>query len=246
MNLQSLPHNGAATMCTLDKKFEPADLAAVSSSCRAGVCSPILAAMNLLNIGVLIADGECRIIFANDCATELLRSSKGTLIRNTRSADRVHDRSPFSKRLREAISGGDHRLDSFLALNGAGTDSLIVQIVPYRSNEPGQVGASGSILFVSDASKKPDLDLRPTAKLYGLTRTELRLLEALLSGETVGDYAQKWGVTQNTVKGHLAQLFRKTQTRRQSELVLRVLANPMFRLASRHSATRPTTPGSTL
>ena len=201
--------------------------------------------MNLLNVGVLIVDGECRITFANDYATELLRSLKGAFTREPRSADRVHDAIPFSKLLREAISGGDHRVD-FLALNGVGANSLIVQIVPYRSDDPGQLGASGSILFVSDVSTKPELDLRPTAKLYGLTRAELRLLEALLGGETVGNYAQKCGVTVNTVKGHLAQLFRKTQTRRQSELVLRVLANPVFRFASRHSATRPTTQGSTL
>jgi DNA-binding CsgD family transcriptional regulator len=246
MNLQSLPHNGAATMCTFDREFEPTDLAAVSSSCRAGVCSPILAAVNLLNVGVLIVDGECRITFANDYATEVLRSSKGTLIRNTRSAERVHNLSPFSKRLREAISCGDDQLDRFLVFSGADTDCLIVQIVPYRSDEPGQAGASGSILFVSGATATSNLDVRPTATLYGLTRAELRLLEALLNGEKVGDYAKRRGVTLNTVKGHLTQLFRKTQTSRQSELVLRVFANPVFRLASRHSSTRSTSQGSAL
>ncbi len=233
-------------MCMTHPDLEPADPAIGTGRCPAGVSLPVLTAMNALNLGILIVDSECRITFANDYATELLRSLRGTRIRNPRSPDRIHDASPFDRLLREAISDSDHRADGLLALNSTGANSLIVQIVPYRSDDPAQVGASGSILFVSDASTKPDLDLGPTAKLYGLTRAELRLLEALLSGEKVGDYAQKWGVTQNTVKGHLAQLFRKTQTCRQSELVLRVLANPVFRLASRHSGTRPTEQGSTL
>jgi DNA-binding CsgD family transcriptional regulator len=202
---------------------------------------PVLVAMNALNLGILIVDSECRITFANDYATELLRSSRST--RFQRSADRVQDANPFDRRLREAISDNDRKSDGFISLSSAGANSLIVQIVPYRSDDPGQGAASGSILFVSDASTRPDLDLGPIARLYGLTRAELRLLEALLKGEKIGDYAQKWGVTHNTVKGHLTQLFRKTQTCRQSELVLRVLANPVFRLASRHAASRATEQG---
>jgi DNA-binding CsgD family transcriptional regulator len=231
-------------MYMTDPKLEPADPAIEASHRQAGVSLPVLTAMNSLNLGILIVDHECRITFANNYATELLRSLRGVQLHNPRSADRIHSASPFDKRLREAISDRDRRADSFFALNSAGANSLIVQIVPYSSG--GESGASGSILFVGDATSKPDLDLGPTAKLYGLTRAELRLLEALLGGEKVGDYAKKWGVTHNTVKGHLAQLFRKTQTCRQSELVLRVLANPVFRLASRHSPTRPTEQGSTL
>lgn len=230
-------------MCITDP-LDPVDPLREAHRRVAGMPVAILTVMNSLNLGILIVDAECRITFANDYATKLLRSLRGFRFDPRRPADRLQYRSPFDKRLREAISGCDHRADNFFALNGVSANSLIVQIVPYDSDEPGRIGASGSILFVSDASTKPDLDLGPTAKLYGLTRAELRLLEALLNGEKIGDYAQKERVTQNTVKGHLAQLFRKTQTCRQSELVLRVLANPVFRLASRHSAIRPSEPGS--
>jgi DNA-binding CsgD family transcriptional regulator/PAS domain-containing protein len=220
----------AAKMSMTDPEREPADSI---SRRHTGVSFPVLAAMNSLNLGILIVDRECRITFANEYATELLRSLGGAQVQRHPSTDRVHGASPFDKRLRKAISNGDDRADGFLALNGAGTNSLIVQIVPYAS---AQGGESGSILFVSDPSTKPDLDLRPTARFYGLTGAELRLLEALLNGEKAGDYAKRNGVTLNTVKGHLSQLFRKTQTCRQSELVLRILANPVFRLASRHVA----------
>lgn len=231
-------------MCMTDPKHESAGQLFEDGRCKAGLPQALFTAMNALNLGILIVDGECRIIFANAYATKLLQSLRGPPVKTTRRADRIGDASPFDSRFREAISTGKCRTDGFLALNGAGVNSMIVQTVPYRDEDTGQAGASGSILFVSDVTTKPELDLTPTAKLYGLTRAELRLLEALLSGEKLNDYARRERVTQNTVKGHLAQLFRKTQTCRQSELVLRVLANPVFRLASRHSAIHPPDRGS--
>ena len=207
---------------------------------RPNLSAALCTAMNLLNLGILIVDHECRITFANDYATELLRSVRGVRVPDTLSADRNNGASSFNKRLRDAIADGGQRSDSLLALTGADAQTLIVQIVPYRSTGSGQEGVSGSILFVSDIRTAPDLDLRPAAKLYGLTRAELRLLEAVLRGETVAGYSKTEGVTLNTVKGHLAQLFRKTQTCRQSQLVLRVLGNPVFRLASSLAVSRRT------
>ena len=233
-------------MYMTDPKLEPDDPLLETQSRQAGVPLPVLTAINWLNLGILVVDRECRITFANDYATELLRSLKGTRNVSPRAADPIRSASPFDKQLREAISDGDHQTENLLSLNGAGKNSLVVRIVPYGSDDPGQAGGSGSILFVSDASVRPDLDFGPTAKLYGLTPAELRLLEALLRGERIGGYAKKRGLTRNTVKFHLAQLFRKTQTRCQSELVLCVLANPVFRLASHHPVLQPINQGSHL
>lgn len=56
-------------------------------------------------------------------------------------------------------------------------------------------------------------------KLYDLTPAELRVASALLAGQSPEQYALEAGVTQNTVRSQLKSLFRKTGTRRQSELV---------------------------
>jgi DNA-binding CsgD family transcriptional regulator len=74
------------------------------------------------------------------------------------------------------------------------------------------------------------VDLRPITRLYGLTGAEARLLQALVRGERVGTYAKNAGITLNTAKGYLKQLFSKTQTRRQSDLLRLVLSNPLLRL----------------
>jgi len=55
--------------------------------------------------------------------------------------------------------------------------------------------------------------------LYNLSPAELRVAAALLAGKSPEEYASKAGVTMNTVRTQLKNLFQKTGTRRQSELV---------------------------
>ena len=64
------------------------------------------------------------------------------------------------------------------------------------------------------------------ADAYGLTASEARLLGALLDGKRLEDAAAQFGVSLNTVKTHLQNVFRKTDTTRQSELLSLVLTGP--------------------
>jgi DNA-binding CsgD family transcriptional regulator len=197
------------------------------------VMGHVLAAINMLNLGILVVDREARIIFANHFARDLLQSPSEASAPNQPSANARQSAGALDRRLRQAISGREHAADSYLALPASGDKSLIALVVPCRNDTSGE---TNSILFVSNPTADLDVDLRPIARLYGLTGAEIRLLDALLKGQRAGAYAKLAGVTLNTVKGHLNQLFRKTQTSRQSELVLRVLANPAFRVVSARPA----------
>lgn len=55
--------------------------------------------------------------------------------------------------------------------------------------------------------------------LFDLTSAEARLASALASGLTLAEAASAGGVSITTARSHLAQVFRKTATRQQSELV---------------------------
>jgi len=57
------------------------------------------------------------------------------------------------------------------------------------------------------------------AKVYNLTAGEIRLLDAVVKVSGVKALAEALGVKQATVKTHLHNVFRKTGTARQSELV---------------------------
>jgi DNA-binding CsgD family transcriptional regulator len=61
------------------------------------------------------------------------------------------------------------------------------------------------------------------ATRYSLTTSEMRVLEAVLRVNGVRAVAELLGLSQATVKTHLHNLFRKTGTNRQSDLVKRVV-----------------------
>ena len=65
--------------------------------------------------------------------------------------------------------------------------------------------------------------------MFGLTPAEARLAQAIAAGTSLKDYAEVAGVSINTVRTHLAHIFTKTDTRRQSDLI-RLLARAIPRL----------------
>jgi DNA-binding CsgD family transcriptional regulator len=88
--------------------------------------------------------------------------------------------------------------------------------------KPTSMGTAGRFLvFVRPES--PDADSRQRLLAhFQLTRAQADLLAALVAGESPREYGARRGLSPNTVKSHLAEVFRKTETRRQAELLLLV------------------------
>jgi DNA-binding CsgD family transcriptional regulator len=61
--------------------------------------------------------------------------------------------------------------------------------------------------------------LEVLAKLYQLTASELRVLQAVVEVGGVPAVAEALGISRATVRTHLHHVFQKTATKRQSELV---------------------------
>jgi len=192
----------------------------------------VLAAIGMLNMGILVVDREGRITFANRAAEDLLHCRAGRSIHCWLREETPPGGKAPDRPLRAAISRGERGIETYLAVSTASNRPLIALIVPCGSDDKRPERASTSILFVSDPTAEVDLDLRPVARLYGLTCAETWLLRALLKGKRVGEYAKQAGITLNTAKGYLKQLFSKTRVSRQSDLMRLVLANPLLRLFS--------------
>jgi DNA-binding CsgD family transcriptional regulator len=63
-------------------------------------------------------------------------------------------------------------------------------------------------------------------QIYGMTAGEALVAERLIAGESPEQVATVLAIKVSTVRVHLAALFRKTQTRRQPELVRVLLSLP--------------------
>lgn len=75
---------------------------------------------------------------------------------------------------------------------------------------------------------------RHLSQLFGLTPREVSVLMPMLEGKTIDETAASLGISEATVRTHLARLFTKTGTNRQTDLVQTVMKSiPPFRLEPR-------------
>ena len=104
---------------------------------------------------------------------------------------------------------------------------LSVTVVPAAALGPVS-GAGGRhvMLLVSDPEHR-SLSLSETLRdLYGLTKSEVRLAEMIAAGHTLAAAAEQLGVAIGTVRNQIKQVFQKTDTHRQSQLLSLLLRLP--------------------
>jgi len=108
---------------------------------------------------------------------------------------------------------------------GAG---LAVTVSPLSGTGDGALASLGPavcILFVDPAQERlvDDVLLR---ELYRLSPAEAELARRLVTGDTVQQAAQTRGISVATARSYLEQIFHKTGTSRQADLVRLLLSLP--------------------
>ena len=185
-------------------------------------------ALDRLSIGVVLLDGNGRPFLVNRAAREIVASADGLTVEK----DGLHAGTPAkTAALRKTIA------DALGAAGGAGgaialprpsmKRPLEVTVAPLAADPLADGhGRGGAIVLVDDPERAPDLPVSTLRRLYGLTSAEARVAAALATGATVREIAEGAGVTDHTVRWALKQIFAKTDTRRQAELVSLLLKGP--------------------
>jgi DNA-binding CsgD family transcriptional regulator/PAS domain-containing protein len=104
--------------------------------------------------------------------------------------------------------------------------SLVVHPIRPRIVLRARTEARARVLIVvhdPDARTRVDRDL--VMRIYGLTPTEGALAAAIAAGNSLAEFAELHGCSEGTARVHLKRIFEKTGTRRQPELVHRILAS---------------------
>jgi DNA-binding CsgD family transcriptional regulator len=117
----------------------------------------------------------------------------------------------------ETPSGG-----ATLALPDAGKAGLVATILPLNRGQRRNLGgafAATCAIFVQDPVVVPPLPGEAFAKLYRLTGSELRVLLAMAPGLSVKEAAEMLGMGETTAKKHLQNIYAKTGTSKQTELM---------------------------
>jgi DNA-binding CsgD family transcriptional regulator len=167
--------------------------------------------------GVIVFANEPARVMLDDAA--LLRESRGVLVAA----------APDSQRMLRDIfivaENGDMPVDGegvTIPLSTSLRHRWFAHVLPLTSGDrqrTGQLYSATVAVFVSRISLASPPPLAMLAGRYQLTASEVRVLDAIMKVSSVKSVAELLGLSQATVKTHLHNLFRKTGTNRQSDLV---------------------------
>jgi DNA-binding CsgD family transcriptional regulator len=174
---------------------------------------------------VILVGADGAISFANDPAKRMLDDA--TLIR--RHGDALQAAAPEADRIFRDVFAAAAKGDASIGvrgvavpLTGSSEARWLAHVLPLtsgRRQEAGQASAAVAAVFIRQSAPNAPPPLEAIAKLYKLTAGEVRVLEAMLRVSGVRAIAALLGVAPGTVKTHLHNLFRKTGTKRQTDLV---------------------------
>ena len=180
------------------------------------------AALDQLAVGAIITDVRGRILYMNRKASRLCAAADGLLIGadDVCRAGNSADTARLHGLIREAIGGAEG--DALALGRRAVARPLSVLVTALRLPD----GEAAAALFVIDADSAAPPPAPRLERLLGLTPAEARLTNALAGGLSLEEASERCSITIGTARTYLKQIFLKTETSRQAELVKLVLLQP--------------------
>jgi DNA-binding CsgD family transcriptional regulator len=181
--------------------------------------------LDRVEAAVFLVGSDGTISFANDPAQKML--DEGTLVR--KQGDALHTVAGDTDAILHDILAAARRGDASIGVRGVALpladvslDRWFAHVLPLTAGRRRQAGhdfSAVAAVFIRKTPPNAPPPLEAIAKRYGLSPSEVRVLDALAKVQGVKQLADLLGISQATVKTHLNNLFRKTNTNRQLELV---------------------------
>ncbi|WP_022682977.1 helix-turn-helix transcriptional regulator [Sphingobium bisphenolivorans] len=166
-------------------------------------------------------------------------NAQGVLIDCNRAADRILSRGDAltlrQRRIKAREARDEDALQAALRAAAARQDSQASAIFVHReqglpymlSIAAVRIGSERQVVVIATDPADRDMSLTSRIRaLYGLTRAEAEVVEALCAGQGLEELSQERGVAINTVRTQLKNIYVKLDCSRQSELVARISQLP--------------------
>ncbi len=126
----------------------------------------------------------------------------------------------------------DEDFNHVILLPRSGKLPLMLMITPLQLQDSPRIHGA-ALMFAFDPEAIPAATSELIKKLFRLTNAEAELSIALCSGKTLDEFASERDRSIHTVKTQLKNIYLKTGTNRQAQLVSMLLASPAFFVASK-------------
>lgn len=181
-------------------------------------------AVDRLPHGVVLVDRSAGVLGTNTAADTILAAHDGLDIDGCelRAGTNRDTRELRTIIVRCATAAADGGIDASGVLQlhrPSGRRPLQVVVAPLARRGLAGTPAGAAIVYVTDPERLPLPTADDLRDLFGLTAAEARLALALVRGETLAEASQASGVRLETSRKRVKEIFVKTGTHRQAELV---------------------------
>jgi DNA-binding CsgD family transcriptional regulator len=191
----------------------------------------IIAALAPVDFGVIVLDRDAKIVFENPAAVAML--DQRSALHRCRGSVCAGD-SAASVKLRVAIDEALSALHKGESVGGASplifikpakeAAPLVAAVSPVEQSSAGE-NDPAAVIHLFEPSTAVDQLIAPFCEWYDLSAMETRLVMMLVTGKTVPEMALREKIKQDTTRTYLKNVFRKTNTKSQADLVRAMLTN---------------------
>jgi DNA-binding CsgD family transcriptional regulator len=173
--------------------------------------------------GILLTDDDTVVLYMNAAARYHVETCDAICIVNhhLRAVDSAV-RSSLSEALTEHLD--DREVNPphtrSIALPGIETKGLVATVLPLNGSGDTSLHLEASAaVFLEAPLEEVHLPCAAFARLYGLTRAELRLLTSISLTHDADKTAAEIGIRKSTAKTHLSHIYAKTATSKLADLL---------------------------
>jgi DNA-binding CsgD family transcriptional regulator len=192
----------------------------------------LLDAFSAFDCGVILLDWRGRVLLVNPKAEVLMSPTLGVWAGFLRASVGEGD-TALKKLISSVIDQGTAPAAEppcVITIARPGASPLLVQAAPLPSLAADRLKHARVALIIGDRDAHRRLQVPDLRQMFGLTSSEADVAVELASGHDIGEISKMRRVSPGTLHAQLRSIFKKTETRRQAELVgllLRCSALPM-------------------
>ncbi len=188
--------------------------------------------LDALSCGVALLDRQGRVVHANRRAASIWRASNG-LERSVQGDIVVSDhasRQAWKAALRATLNESEpvaHFSEALSVRRASGEGSYLLQLsrLPANGSRLGAVAGEASVIvFITDSDQPAEPEAGVLMRLYGLSPAEARTARALAGGARLTAVAEELGLSINTLKSQLKQIYVKSGCGSRAELARLLLS----------------------
>ena len=187
-------------------------------------------ALDYVALGMVLLDGAGQVLFANRSAREQAAGLDGFTLRGRFTASPPANARALNEAVAAAIKAGlagkEHVSCAALPRASEARDMLVVACALDATNLQSPP-APAAVAFISDPLRRRHVPGDILASLFGLTPAECQVALRLAQGRRLEEIAAQLDVSQTTIAYHMRNVYQKTGTNRQSDLIALVLTGPM-------------------